>query len=111
MSFGGDPLAFYGKNIIEDYHAPSRPSSQSVGVLGAGVGGLYTALILDSLDIEFEILEASDHIVLEDKLIPYYFNAREGPNLKPGFYYFNGVRERISDTPGSFRAEELGVAS
>ncbi|KAI6100915.1 amine oxidase [Pisolithus croceorrhizus] len=192
MSFGGDPLAFYGKNIIEDYHAsltaklPKRDTDKTgffdisdetlrffphrkVGVLGAGVGGLYTALILDSLDIEFEILEASDHVGgrlstykfpegqkydyydagamryplpmkdeqgqykngimkrlaeliiypplnqgsdrLEDKLIPYYFNAREGPNLKPGFYYFNGVRERISDTPGSFRAEELGVAA
>jgi protoporphyrinogen oxidase len=31
-----------------------------VGILGAGVGGLYTALILDSLDIKYEILEASN---------------------------------------------------
>ncbi|KAH0837761.1 hypothetical protein J3R83DRAFT_5939 [Lanmaoa asiatica] len=30
-----------------------------VGILGAGVGGLYAALILDSLDIECEVLEAS----------------------------------------------------
>ncbi|KAI6041672.1 hypothetical protein EDC04DRAFT_2601598 [Pisolithus marmoratus] len=192
MSFGGDPLAFYGKRIIEDYHAsltaklPKLDTKRTdffdisddtlrffphrkVGILGAGVGGLYTALILDSLDIEFEILEASDRVGgrlsthkfpggrkydyydagamryplpkkdeqgqykngimkrlaeliiypplnegsdrLQDKLIPYYFSAREGPNLKPGFYYFNGIRERISDTPSSFRAEELGVSA
>ncbi|KIK22541.1 hypothetical protein PISMIDRAFT_102332, partial [Pisolithus microcarpus 441] len=192
MSFGGDPLAFYGKRIIEDYHAsltaklPKHDTDKTgffdisdeslrffphrkVGILGAGVGGLYTALMLDSLDIEYEILEASDHVGgrlstykfqggqkydyydagamryplptkddqgrykngimkrlaeliiypplnqgsdrLKDKLIPYYFKAREGPNLQPGFYYFNGVRERISDTPGPFRAEELGVTA
>ncbi|KAI5990294.1 amine oxidase [Pisolithus orientalis] len=191
MSFQGDPLAFYGRNIIEDYHAsltaklplPSTAKTGSfdisdetlrffphkkVGILGAGVGGLYTALILDSLDIEYEILEASDRaggrlstykfpggqkydyydagamryplpkkdeqgqykngimkrlaelIIypplnqgsdrLEDKLVPYHFEALEGPNLKPGFYYFNGVRERISDKPGSFHADQLGVA-
>ncbi|KAI5984065.1 hypothetical protein EDD15DRAFT_2177765 [Pisolithus albus] len=192
MPFGGDPLAFCGKRIIEDYHTflaaklpkPDTNKKQSVsfdisdellrffpdrkvGILGAGVGGLYTALMLDSLDIEYEILEASDHVGgrlstyqfpegqkydyydagamryplpkkddkgrykngimkrlaeliiypplnqgsdrLKDKLIPYYFKAREGPNLKPGFYYFNGVRERISDTPRPFRADELGV--
>ncbi|KAI6041671.1 hypothetical protein EDC04DRAFT_2892921 [Pisolithus marmoratus] len=85
MSFEGYPLAFYGKNIIEDYHAsltaklPQLDTKEAgffdisddalrffphkkVGILGAGVGGLYTALILESLDIEFEILEASDHV-------------------------------------------------
>lgn len=30
-----------------------------VGILGAGVGGLYAALILDSLNIKYEIIEAS----------------------------------------------------
>ncbi|KAF8876585.1 hypothetical protein BD779DRAFT_1560216 [Infundibulicybe gibba] len=34
----------------------------TVGVLGAGMGGLYAALILQSLDIEYEILEANDRI-------------------------------------------------
>jgi hypothetical protein len=32
----------------------------TVGILGAGVGGLYTAIILDSLGIKYEILEASN---------------------------------------------------
>ncbi|KAG2151158.1 flavin-containing amine oxidoreductase-domain containing protein [Suillus bovinus] len=39
----------------------SNKDSHPVGILGAGVGGLYTALMLDSLDIKYEILEASDH--------------------------------------------------
>ncbi|KAI5990300.1 hypothetical protein F5J12DRAFT_863110 [Pisolithus orientalis] len=191
MPFEGDPLALYGKNIIEDYHAsltaklPQLDTDKTdffdisdeslrffpekkVGILGAGVGGLYTALILDSLDVEYEILEASDRIGgrlstykfprgnmydyydagamrfplpkkdaqgrykngimkslaeliiypplnqgldrLSDRLIPYYYKAREGPNLKPGFYYFNGVYQPVSKEPkGPFRGEEMGV--
>lgn len=85
MPFNGDPLGFYGKRIIEEHHAtllkhlpPFKPDPGlpnpfdisdellrflprlKVGILGAGVGGLYTALILDSLSIEYEIIEASD---------------------------------------------------
>lgn len=33
-----------------------------VGIIGAGVGGLYTALLLDSLGIDYDILEASDRV-------------------------------------------------
>ncbi|KIK22552.1 hypothetical protein PISMIDRAFT_102233 [Pisolithus microcarpus 441] len=188
MSFEDDPLAFYGRRIIEDYHAcltaklPPHDYDEAgvsndklrflpdkkVGILGAGIGGLYTALILDSLDIEFEILEASDHVGgrlstykfpggqkydyydvgamyyplpkkdeqgrykngimkrladlitypslnegsdrLEDRLIPYHYKTREGPNMKPGFHYFNRVRESISNEPkGPFRGEVMGV--
>jgi len=44
----------------EGYDSLSVSTDCTVGILGAGVGGLYTALILDSLDIKYEILEASD---------------------------------------------------
>lgn len=84
MDFQGDVFAYWGRNIIEDHNdalfqnislAPTafEETSQlpalskhgygppgTVGILGAGVGGLYTALILDSLDIKYEILEASN---------------------------------------------------
>jgi len=87
MSFKGDVLGYWGRNLIEDHHdrllkklpPPDRQfrtlhlpqlsdeghdrtlTPRTVGILGAGVGGLYTALMLDSLDINYEILEASDH--------------------------------------------------
>ena len=85
MTFAGDPSAYFGQCIIEEVDARllrvlrtlglegGVPDSfdisddensflpqLKVGILGAGIGGLYTALILDSLDIEYEILEASD---------------------------------------------------
>ncbi|KAG0704662.1 hypothetical protein DFH29DRAFT_848626 [Suillus ampliporus] len=66
------PPLFHHNNPLKGHPHP-LPSSQlpelpdcgygetgTVGILGAGVGGLYTALILDSLDIKYEILEASD---------------------------------------------------
>ena len=35
---------------------------EKVGIIGAGIAGLYTALILDSLGIEYEILKASSRV-------------------------------------------------
>ena len=108
MPFQGDPLAFFGKLIIHEHHAdlleqlPSlrgetnpfditddelRLSAQEkVGIIGAGVGGLYTALMLDSLGIGCEILEASDRV--GGRLSTYKF-----PNGEKYDYY---VRTSIS---------------
>lgn len=36
--------------------------NKKVGILGAGIGGLYTALMLDSIGVEYEILEASGRV-------------------------------------------------
>ena len=45
---------------------------------------------------------------LRDKLIPFYFDARDGS--KPGFNYYNGIREPVSNAPkGPFSAQEMGV--
>ncbi|KAF8435776.1 hypothetical protein L210DRAFT_3648445 [Boletus edulis BED1] len=193
MPFDGDPLAYHGKHIIERHHAallkclppfkagPNDPNPfdisddvlrflprLKVGLLGSGVGGLYMDLILDSLGIGYEILEASDRSGgglstykfpnggkydyyeagamrfpipkkdvhgqykngtmkrlaelteygplnegqdrLKDKLIPYYYTARQGS--KPGFYYLNGILEEVSDKPkGSFDAEAMNVGA
>jgi monoamine oxidase len=109
MDFGGDVLGYWGRNIIEDYdgvllkklpglsrvgrqQTPQLPLSKvgfrktdhPVGILGAGVGGLYTALILDSLDIKYEILEASDHT--GGRLFTYKF-----PDSKEYDYYDVGA--------------------
>ncbi|KAG0694126.1 hypothetical protein DFH29DRAFT_859812 [Suillus ampliporus] len=56
----------------------------TVGILGAGVGGLYTALMLDSLGINYEILEASDRT--GGRLFTYRF-----PNGKDYDYYDVGA--------------------
>ncbi|KAG9050159.1 hypothetical protein FS837_007458 [Tulasnella sp. UAMH 9824] len=82
-----DVHGIYAKHLIQDHveekrrragaslpfpspFPPTLPPIQSIrtkveseigtlGILGAGVGGLYAAMILDSLGIPFEILEAS----------------------------------------------------
>lgn len=38
------------------------PTRFHVGIVGAGMAGLYTAMILDSLEITYEIIEASNRI-------------------------------------------------
>lgn len=65
-------LDYYGRFLIRNYASPmekreaSLPlpprawSDEPVAILGAGVGGLYTALILQSLNVSYEIIEASN---------------------------------------------------
>ncbi|KAF8554373.1 amine oxidase [Imleria badia] len=188
MHFEDDLLAFYGRNIIQDYHNHLRAKlslkagqsdsfdvfddelrflpEKKVGILGAGIGGLYVALILDSLDLKYKILEASDRSGgqmctynfpgegrnnyydagamrfpfpkkdtqgrykngimkrlaelaeytllnqgrdrLKDSLIPFYPQAWD--SSKPGFYYYNGIREPVSNAAkGPFGAQEMDV--
>jgi len=79
-----DVFSYHGRSLIENAHASKRSNfpgkhvalSQAlqgklpnttinsttgspVGILGAGMAGLYTALILDDLGIPYEMLEAS----------------------------------------------------
>ena len=45
---------------------------------------------------------------LRDSLIPFYFQARDGS--KPGHYYYNGIREPVSNAhKGPFGAQDMGV--
>ncbi|EIW84344.1 hypothetical protein CONPUDRAFT_120127 [Coniophora puteana RWD-64-598 SS2] len=78
MEHDANLLAYYRRRILQDHirstrsrlsgnaHRPTlafQPhlsTNEKVGILGAGIGGLYSALILDSLDIKYEILEASE---------------------------------------------------
>ncbi|KAG2153891.1 hypothetical protein DEU56DRAFT_868461 [Suillus clintonianus] len=109
MDYEGDVLGYWGRNVIEDYddvllkklpvHFGAGPqqalqlplsedgyheTNHPVGILGAGVGGLYTALMLDLLDIKYEILEASDRI--GGRLFTYSF-----PNGNDYDYYDVGA--------------------
>ena len=69
--FARSIISSYIKPLEGDIHHDFSPvplvcdtsiKSNVVGILGAGVGGLYTALILQSLGIPFEIIEGSDRI-------------------------------------------------
>lgn len=75
-----DIYSLHGKYIIERYLTPKLPKApwtwsgpvetrvvdssvpKTVGILGAGVGGLYAAMMLKSLGIPFQILEGSDRV-------------------------------------------------
>lgn len=39
-----------------------KPENQIVGILGGGVGGLYAAMMLESVGVPYEILEARDRV-------------------------------------------------
>ncbi|KAF9560294.1 amine oxidase [Agrocybe pediades] len=56
------PQRHAGNFDLNDSRPTQSEGGEVVGILGAGVGGLYTALMLESLGIPFEILEASDRV-------------------------------------------------
>ena len=52
-------------NTLEDKKAPAPyhpPGGERVGIIGAGMGGLYSALILQSPGVPFEIIDASGRV-------------------------------------------------
>lgn len=54
-----------GPTIDPGTLVPGKPipaSPYPVGILGAGIGGLYAALMLESLGIKYEIMEGSGRI-------------------------------------------------
>ncbi|KAF4601469.1 hypothetical protein EYR38_006122 [Pleurotus pulmonarius] len=67
-----------------------------VGILGAGVGGLYAALILDSLNIKYEIIEASQRT--GGRLYTHKFKSSDVSEGEKYDYYDVGAM-RFPDTP------------
>jgi NADPH-dependent 2,4-dienoyl-CoA reductase/sulfur reductase-like enzyme len=71
----------YGQTIIQQYHEskgigehtplPTTPTMNvpadnaliaPICIIGAGVAGLYAAMMLDYLDLRYEVLEASERV-------------------------------------------------
>ncbi|KAI6020430.1 hypothetical protein BKA83DRAFT_11542 [Pisolithus microcarpus] len=52
-------------------------------------------------EITKRLAELVIYLGLDGKLQAYYYEARNNPSGKPGFYYFNGICKWISDTPVS----------
>lgn len=88
-----------GPNFVLPKHMPYK-----IGIIGAGVAGLYAAMILESLDLGFEILEGSDRIggrLLTHKLGPreneYYVSSRILQIvLRIIFYFLSRMSERCA---------------
>ncbi|KZV87220.1 hypothetical protein EXIGLDRAFT_752364 [Exidia glandulosa HHB12029] len=71
-----------------------------VGIVGAGVAGLYTAMILDSLGIPFEIIEQSGRV--GGRVFTFKFD-----NNKDGYQYFDVGAMRFPRTPFMNRTFDL----
>lgn len=64
-----NPREAYLQEILARSDYPDFPTTPTppdvplkVGIIGAGAGGLYTALLLDSLGIDYDLLEGSDRV-------------------------------------------------
>ncbi len=102
--FEQDEFSRYTSNIIRDYqsqietmlpatqavaakklpgHVPVSNSQKGVGIVGGGVGGLYAAMMLQSLKIDYEVLEATNDV--GGRLYTYQFDKSKPPG---GLEYF-----------------------
>ena len=94
----GDIFAHVGRHYIHKYTSPLEqreallplpPRAETnppVGILGAGVGGLYTALILQSLNVSYEIIEASNRT--GGRLFTHKFPGGNFYDYFVSFYFF-----------------------
>jgi hypothetical protein len=107
-----DVFAHVARSMILDYTShvekrdfifplPPRAVSDNVeppvGILGAGVSGLYSALILQSLNVSYEIIEASDRT--GGRLFTHKFAGGGFYDyfVSINHYYFNHNLPNISD--------------
>ncbi|KAF8879929.1 L-amino acid oxidase [Infundibulicybe gibba] len=72
------------------YVPPEHLAKLPVGILGAGAAGMYTAMILDSLGIKYEILEASGRF--GGRLYTHRF-----PKVTGQYQYFDAGAMRYPD--------------
>ena len=84
----GNPRELYLRNILaasEYPKAPTTPTSRDValkiGIIGAGAAGLYAALLLDTLGIDYDIFESSGRV--GGRIFTYRFNETAWANSTP----------------------------
>ncbi|KIK56250.1 hypothetical protein GYMLUDRAFT_1016410 [Collybiopsis luxurians FD-317 M1] len=99
-----DPCAYIGQRIIRKwvtdddtekviFPLPIFQILEAVGILGAGVAGLYTALILENLGIPYTIIEAGSRV--GGRLYTHRF---QNPTSAP-LNYFDVGAMRFPETP------------
>lgn len=66
-------------------NSPTTPTPKDiplkVGIIGAGAAGLYAAVLLDSLGIEYDLIEASSRV--GGRIYTYRFNETAWSNSTP----------------------------
>ncbi|KAH6714834.1 L-amino acid oxidase [Leptodontidium sp. MPI-SDFR-AT-0119] len=74
-----NPRSIFIREILAKSNYPSHPTIPTppdvplkVGIIGAGAAGLYSAVLLDSLGIDYDILEASGRV--GGRIYTYRFN-------------------------------------
>ncbi|MCJ1442522.1 MAG: hypothetical protein MMC23_003018 [Stictis urceolatum] len=85
-----------GKAVVE-------PGELKIGIIGAGIAGLYSALVLQKLGIKYEILEANPDRI-GGRLYTHYF--QDPPQDGSHMYYDIGAM-RFPDTPIMKRTFDL----
>jgi monoamine oxidase len=80
-------------SIVTDFDSSTQPSEappqepipldRPICIIGAGVAGLYTAMILESLGIDYEILEA-DEDRIGGRIFTHRFNGKQGEDAERG---------------------------
>ncbi|KAF8876421.1 hypothetical protein BD779DRAFT_1698051 [Infundibulicybe gibba] len=93
-----------------DRHWILQAGPLKVGIIGAGMSGLYSALMLESLGIKYEIFEESDR--MGGRLFTYHFEKGGKYDYFVGnaFMYYNGIRARANNDKGqNFGWDKLGV--
>ncbi|SPO07083.1 uncharacterized protein DNG_09777 [Cephalotrichum gorgonifer] len=63
-------------------NSPQEAHNLTVGIIGGGAAGLYAALLLESLDIDYEILESSERI--GGRIFTHRFNPTAWEASEPG---------------------------
>jgi len=71
---------FYG-NFSNYRPSPEQPAFK-VGIVGAGIAGLYSAILLESLGIDYEVLEANTRI--GGRIYTHRFDEKKWHQSKPG---------------------------
>ena len=106
MSSDPNIYAYRGRHLLSKYHArhtyipnhklsalkpvlrnPAPTDDLPICIIGAGTAGLYTAMILESLGISYQIVDADTKERVGGRLFTYHF-----PNGGPYDYYVSRIR-------------------
>ena len=75
--------------LDEQFFTTPPPIRLEVGIIGAGMAGLYTAMILQSLNIKYELLEASERA--GGRVYTHRFSNQEGDYYDVGAMRFPNI--------------------